>query len=300
MTDTSRQEEWLSARELALDPAALDLESAARLRFVLNQTFRYRYEGPVTRLEQRLMVLPPERHGSQQLASGRISVRGADGAVARLRDAFGNSIADVSVPVVEEAVEFHVLAVIERSGRSHATLPEAALRDPRYLAPTPLTEADDALTSAARDTVGALSPGLEAAERLSELVNRSLPYRKGATSIGTTAAEAFAIGAGVCQDHAHVMLALCRAVGIPARYVSGHLIGEGSTHAWVEVLLPGPGEHATALPLDPCHGRRAGADYVTVAVGRDYREVAPTSGAYHGRHANILSSETILGVTIVP
>jgi transglutaminase-like putative cysteine protease len=78
------------------------------------------------------------------------------------------------------------------------------------------------------------------------------------------------------------MLALCRACGLPARYVSGHLIGEGGTHAWVEVVLPtadGTGD-AIAWPFDPTHASRGGLNHVTIAVGGDYLDVAPTSGTY--------------------
>lgn len=119
----------------------------------------------------------------------------------------------------------------------------------------------------------------------------------------TTAAQALARGAGVCQDQAHVMLALCRAAGLAARYVSGHLVGDGPSHAWVEVIVPdrapglsgrsgepggsvGPGTAglpgAVAVAFDPCHDREADLRYVTVAVGRDYADVAPTSGCYTG------------------
>ena len=65
-------------------------------------------------------------------------------------------------------------------------------------------------------------------------------YRPGATNIDTTAARAFGMAQGVCQDYAHVMLCLCRLCGLPARYVSGHLLGEGGSHAWVEVVVPDP------------------------------------------------------------
>src|SRR5439155_332940 len=83
--------------------------------------------------------------------------------------------------------------------------------------------------------------------------------------------EALAFGAGVCQDYAHVMLALCRECGLPARYVSGHMLGQGGTHAWVEVVLPAGGGHdAVAHAFDPTHAGRAGLGYVTIAVGRDY------------------------------
>jgi transglutaminase-like putative cysteine protease len=109
-----------------------------------------------------------------------------------------------------------------------------------------------------------------------------MTYRYGVTGVRTTAAEALALGAGVCQDYAHVMLALCRVCGLPARYVSGHLLGQGGTHAWVEVVLPamdGTGE-AVASAFDPTHASRGGLGYVTIAVGADYGDVAPTSGSY--------------------
>ena len=67
---------------------------------------------------------------------------------------------------------------------------------------------------------------------------RRSPTQYGVTSVRTTAAQALAGGRGVCQDFAHVMLALCHIVGLPARYVSGHLLGQGGTHAWVEVVVP--------------------------------------------------------------
>jgi hypothetical protein len=84
-----------------------------------------------------------------------------------------------------------------------------------------------------------------------------------------------------CSRAAHVMIALCRATGLPTRYVSGHLLGEGGTHAWVEVIVA-DANAARAVALDPCNGCRVGANYLTVATGRDYTDVAPTSGTYLG------------------
>jgi len=95
-----------------------------------------------------------------------------------------------------------------------------------------------------------------------------------------------------------VMLAMCRLLGVPARYVSGHLVGQGGTHAWVEVLVP-RGATAAALAFDPCHGRRAGNSYVTVAVGRDYADVAPTSGTYVGAPGGTLTGTREVSVTSV-
>ena len=300
MSGDAAGEPWPPRDATALHPADVDLDSARRIRFVLQQTFCYRYAGPVAVLDQRLVVVPPSRHGSQRRTYHRLSVIGADGRASWSRDVFANSVARVVVPSVAESVEFRVEAILERQGSELVLLPERSLRDPRYLEPTHLTKPDDALTIAAL-ALRARSAGIETAERLCALVHDSLHYRKGATSTGTTAAEAFAIGAGVCQDYAHVMLAMCRVLGMPARYVSGHMLGEGSTHAWVEVIVPHPTrtDVAVAAPFDPCHGRQPGATYVTVAVGRDYSDVAPTSGTYEGAFSNQLTSSTRLAVSLV-
>ncbi len=135
---------------------------------------------------------------------------------------------------------------------------------------------------AADDLAEAAEWGLPLADRINDWVYQSMTYRHGATGVRTTAAEALELGVGVCQDYAHVMLALCRACGLPSRYVSGHLLGQGGTHAWVEVILPagdGTGD-AIAHAFDPTHASRGGLGHVTVAVGADYSDVAPTSGTY--------------------
>jgi transglutaminase-like putative cysteine protease len=126
-------------------------------------------------------------------------------------------------------------------------------------------------------------------------------YRAGVTAVETTAAESYSLGAGVCQDFAHVMLALCRTAGLPARYVSGHLLGEGATHAWVEVLLPDidrPGR-TVAVPFDPTHGIVAGFEYVTVAIGRDFRDVTPTSGTFWAPYGGELHATKLAGALAV-
>jgi transglutaminase-like putative cysteine protease len=81
----------------------------------------------------------------------------------------------------------------------------------------------------------------------------------------------------VCQDFAHVMIAICSCLDVPARYVSGHLLGDGASHAWVEVCDRRRGE---VISLDPTHDRRTDLRYVVTAVGRDYSDVAPTTGTY--------------------
>jgi transglutaminase-like putative cysteine protease len=123
----------------------------------------------------------------------------------------------------------------------------------------------------------------------------------GATAVTTPAAEAWAAGIGVCQDYAHCTLALCRLCGLPARYVSGHVLGEGGTHAWVEGLVRHPQDEDAlrAVPIDPTHDRRAGLRYITVAVGRDYLDVPPTSGTFDAPYGGELTTHRRAAVTRV-
>jgi transglutaminase-like putative cysteine protease len=126
-------------------------------------------------------------------------------------------------------------------------------------------------------------------------VHTELGYESDATTVATTAAEALAVGSGVCQDSAHVMLAMCHVLGVPARYVSGHLLGQGGTHAWVEVMIR-DGDHVAAMPFDPCNGVPGSARYLTIATGRDYRDVAPTSGSYLGAATGRLTTDRRVAV----
>jgi transglutaminase-like putative cysteine protease len=247
-------------------------------KFMLDQRIRYRYSAPVTNLHQRLKVVPPSAHGPHQRRRWRLTVEGAQPSSTRaFLDRFGNVTVDITVPRVDDEVEFvlDVEARTERLGRCDTIF------DQQYLRHTRLTEPDDTITELA------LGNGRSDLKSICARVHRSLVYEWGVTGVRTTASEAAAGGRGVCQDYAHVMLAACRVAGIPARYVSGHLIGEGGSHAWVEILHPHPHWPGTwiAEGWDPTHNRRTNSDYLVVAVGRDYADVVPLSGTYNGEGA---------------
>lgn len=283
-------------RSQLIDHRGLDLDAARRVKYVIEQSLRYEYDAPVRSLRQRLVIVPPDRHGGQHRRACQLEVDGAQARRRVGRDTRGNVVTWLRAEHVAQAVEFRLTAIVERIRRDGpAVLPLAAVRSPALLAPTRLTAADDRLRDlAARRPAAAVGP-LDQAEWLCDLVHASLEYADGVTSVRTTAAEALAGGRGVCQDMAHVMLALCHLLGLPARYVSGHLIGQGGTHAWVEVVMP-RARHAVAVPFDPCHGRRAGSSYLTIATGRDYSSVAPTSGSYVGTSGNRLTARRQVGV----
>ena len=115
---------------------------------------------------------------------------------------------------------------------------------------------------------------------LMEFVFGFLKYESYSTHVHTHMAEVLKDRRGVCQDFAHLLIGLCRALKIPARYVSGYLATEkaSATHAWVEVFIPSHGWRG----LDPTHNRQTGETYVKIGHGRDYSDVPPISGNYRG------------------
>ena len=221
--------------------------------------------------------------------------------VRREIDQFGNLVISLSADHIAKEITFTAWILAERDTTAGPILVTRQLYEGDLLHEfSRLTEPDDALRVAAAE-IGPAASERDLADRICAWVYASMNYREGATDVSTTAVQAFARREGVCQDYAHIMLALCRLRGLAARYVSGHLLGEGGTHAWVEVLLPDPQQRNRfiAQPLDPTHDRVPGASYLTVATGRDYSDVAPTSGAYRGKHTGQLFTSKHAGVTAV-
>jgi transglutaminase-like putative cysteine protease len=152
-----------------------------------------------------------------------------------------------------------------------------------YLRSTPLTASDERITALGRTH---LAEGVNEASAmaLAQAVLARVRYRPGATDVGTTARQAFDLGGGVCQDHAHVYLAACRANGVPARYVSGYFYAPGAphlaSHAWVDVCLD-PASHDW-LSVDITHGCLMDERHVRLAVGLDYAACSPIRGVREG------------------
>jgi transglutaminase-like putative cysteine protease len=284
-----------------LDEDAVEWERARETHYLLHQRIRYAYPGSVRDLNQRLMVVPRCRHGAQRRLAYDVTTIARRASHREHTDAFGNVVTEIHVPSVRATVEFDAWSVlgvrhpayVHQSHRTRAWRP--------FLAPTALTRPDPALAAAAADLARGGPVDLALAERICGWVASVMRYEDGVTTVHTTAADALASGRGVCQDYAHVMLALCRVAGMPARYVSGHLLGEGGSHAWVEVLLPDaePTRSLAVHPLDPTHNCRTGPRHLTVAVGRDYDDVAPLSGTYVASRPGTLTVEKRAGLAAV-
>jgi transglutaminase-like putative cysteine protease len=135
--------------------------------------------------------------------------------------------------------------------------------------------------------------------RLAERIFGAVAYQSGATSVFSTAAEALALGAGVCQDHAHLFLACCHARGVSARYVSGYIdpesSGHAASHAWVDAWANDPG-FSGWVSIDVTHARLMTDAYCRLAVGRDYDTAAPVRGIRRGGGDEVMRVD----VQIVP
>jgi transglutaminase-like putative cysteine protease len=224
-------------------------------------------------------------------------------------DRFGNDVQHFAI--VPEHTELRIIA------RSHVVTmpangngPTRSVRaadleaDPRmpelseYRGTTPYVRVDDAVTKLAHDVD---APGDDLAAYFlaaGSFLHRNFSYRPGVTDVRTTVADVIAARAGVCQDFAHVLIALARSRGIPARYASGYIfrgvagtLGADASHAWAEAYLPPFGWVA----FDPTNERLVDDGFVLVALGRDYGDVSPTRGLYRGVEAATLSVAVALG-----
>lgn len=273
-----------------------DWTRVERAVYRVRQHYRYTYSGPIWDLKQRLVMIPRDTFGDQRVLAFELDVRGTEGdhVVSWERDQFGNRVAKVTAHRVPQAVDFEATFRVERvraDGRVLEPTPWEGQGPQLYLEMTALTQSDARIENAARGIADETRDRPLRAQLAHEWATRAIRYQYGVTGYTTPAAMALHLGRGVCQDYAHILLAVLRLLGVPCRYVSGQLLGEGAPHAWVEALLPcdDPGQ-VEVVAYDPTHGRRTRMDYLTVAVGRDFGDVSPTSGTFSGPALGKLSA----------
>lgn len=147
-----------------------------------------------------------------------------------------------------------------------------------YLFPSPMAKYDLPMKEWALDATKGCTDAVNQAERLMHALHQRLTYQKFATNNQTTALEVFQKGLGVCQDYAHLMIALCRSVGVMARYANGLVLGEGETHAWVEVY-----DGMRWIGFDPTYDKQIDWGYLKIAHGRDVYDCPSNRGQFFAR-----------------
>lgn len=216
-------------------------------------------------------------------------------------DRFGNETHHFSV-----LPDHDVLSIVARSSvvtsrqpsALEVTSPEDLKREPLveslydFLHPSPYIEFGEALRALAEEIGGTGDDLTRWYVGAAHAIRGTFSYDRSATTVHTTVDECVRRRAGVCQDFAHILIALCRYRGIPARYVSGYyytgdnsIIGAEASHAWCEAFLPPMGW----VGLDPTHDTLIDDRFVKIAIGRDYRDVSPVRGVYKGQLAGTMS-----------
>ncbi|MGA2397947.1 MAG: transglutaminase family protein [Steroidobacteraceae bacterium] len=256
---------------------------------------RYRYERPVKYSVQSLH-LTPRRDRCQRSLSWTITAPGR-----RLEqiDAHGNISHLLTIEQPHREIQIVVRGVVETAD-TEIRPDDGPLSPLAYLSPTMLTTPNDEIKVFARETLAHVKEPRERAQALAEAVHEAVRYTTSSSDVQSPAADAFKSGEGVCQDHAHVFIASARAVGMPARYVSGYLYtgdsSDAASHAWVDAWL---GPEVGWQSIDVTHRRPAVGNYCRLAVGRDYLDAAPVRGVRHGgggerMEANVLVADSAL------
>jgi len=255
----------------------------------------FHYASPVSQSINTLH-LEPRTFPYQKTLSAIIRVIPAT-RVKRFTDLFQNITHHFELPSphskleIESRIKVHNLPLDISTASREAGI--GALNDPsireqtwQYLQESRWVSRHPEVWRQAVDITAGLTSMYDQAFALMSWVNREFLYQPGSTNVNTHLEDAFAMRCGVCQDFTHVMLGLCRAVGIPARYASGYLyngprdslVGAQASHAWSEVYLPAAGW----IGFDPTNNTLADERYVKISVGRDYEDVAPVRGSYRG------------------
>ena len=257
------------------------------MRLKIRHRTEYRYETPVRYSIQELRLTPPAVAG-QQIDKWKISTPiKASNSI----DTFGN----VCSVFVQETP--YTSMMLEAEGEVHTQdafefIDDAKAVSPYYLLQqTNLTEPTDAMLEYFSYSLPKEN-SVDQVLKLAEAVQGLIVYTPGQTNFATTAAQSFTMKSGVCQDHAHIMLSLCRASGIPARYVSGYFFAEDSpnlaSHAWIDFCADI--DKRLWLSIDITNACFTDARHVRLAIGRDYYSAAPVKGVRSGGFGEELSA----------
>jgi transglutaminase-like putative cysteine protease len=261
-------------------------------RLEIHHTTKVQYQGPV-RASYNEARMTPLTLPQQNTLRAQISA-GVPSPVWTYLDYWGTEVSSFDIPAPHRDLVIRAVATVETATPPPLETPphwQALTGQARggrlleYLAATGRTTVEEELAESARQRVTGADP-LQAAAEISSWVRSRVAYVPGATQVQTSAQEAWDRGQGVCQDMAHLTVALLREVGLPARYVSGYLYPQpdalpgdtldGQSHAWVEYWA---GQWAAC---DPTNGAPVGERHVVVARGRDYADVTPLKGIYQG------------------
>ena len=259
------------------------------MRLTIRHTTTYRFEAPVPYGLQELRLIPKSRKG-QQVLSWAMQIEGGT-AEAEFTDQHQNRVSLISFDPSAQSIVVSCTGEVQTSDTSGVVGKHGGYA-PLWLfeRATDLTRIGAGIRKLIRGLKEDHDDAIARLHALSARVQDRVTYTIGATGPEATAEDALELGAGVCQDHAHIFIAAARALGHPARYVSGYLmmndrVHQDASHAWAEVHVPGIGW----VGFDVSNAISPDERYVRVATGLDYAEAAPISGLRYGTGGEALA-----------
>jgi transglutaminase-like putative cysteine protease len=250
------------------------------MRIQIDHATTYAYDRAARFIIQ-MLRLTPRSTEAQQVRHWRVETD-VDARLRRSEDAFGNIVHTLYTEQPTQRLTVRVSGEVITSDTGGVAPPAQETLPPLvFLRDTALTRRDKLISVFASEF--SAHPPLDAMHRLMTAIHGSVAFEVGVTTPTHTAAEVLALGRGVCQDHAHVFIACARQMGVPARYVSGHLLRQDTpdqeaAHAWAEAWI----EDLGWVGFDPANGVCPTERYVRVATGLDYLGAAPVRGASYG------------------
>jgi transglutaminase-like putative cysteine protease len=243
---------------------------------------RYRYSGPIAETVMELRLRPMDGNGQSCL---EFKLDLSSGIEPRTyRDGYGNIVHYFNLVRPHVRLSVTSRSVVETGRELDADAGEDLVHDFLRFR-SPVKDVPGVRQLASRHPIADPSFGPSVEQALDELtlaISRDFAYDRAVTTVYSGVDDVLALRAGVCQDFAHLFIAVARAIGVPARYVSGYIHAPGASgaasHAWAEAWVPGRGW----IGYDATHPVRTSEHHVRLAVGRDYTDAAPTRGIYVG------------------
>ena len=267
------------------------------MRLHIHHSTRYHYATPATYSIQHLR-LTPRSDCNQQVLRWHLNTPGHP---RQQQDAHGNMVHTLSLTEPHHEIILSVNGEVETSDKPQLLPRNDGLTPLAYLANSPLATPNATIAQFAAENHHGKQPR-DALMALIAAIRQKVRYQPGSTEVDHTAAEAFKLGEGVCQDQAHVFVACCRTLGIPARYVSGYLLTDGehtASHAWADAWID-DGHETGWLSCDITHERFADAHLCRLATGRDYLDAGPVRGIRRGGSGESMHVHVVVADNVDP
>ncbi len=246
----------------------------------------FEYDAPIYETSTEVRLFPTDNHGSPQRCLSFTLLIDPGANIFHYTDYYGNVVHHFNLLQIHKKVGITATSIVETGPGEVVADPDEEIMLYEFLGESKYVHFDPAVRQFANQ-FAEHEAVYNKAEAICRRINQAFVYEPGVTDVYSTSAVVMALGRGVCQDFAHVMIAVCRSLGLPTRYISGYLYGgpqteehDRASHAWCEVYC---GPEKGWIAFDPTHDTLlVDGRYIRIGSGRDYADVSPVRGTFKG------------------